>query len=151
LPSTIFNDKQYINKLENNLADIITNYYKSIEKNIHITPDKYKLLFNNIPKEQLNCSFTDIMLMNKVNLIDIDIKTILKNITDLVFIGPQNITGGVLKFLQLKAKIRFIGLNKSGNNPPWIQILEKHLAGDRDILACQEELLEAGLKDYAKL
>lgn len=32
-----------------------------------------------------------------------------------------------------------------------IAILNKHLKGDRDVHACQEELLEAGLGEYAKL
>jgi hypothetical protein len=31
------------------------------------------------------------------------------------------------------------------------EILNKHLAGDRDIMECQEELIEAGLEEYAKL
>jgi hypothetical protein len=30
-------------------------------------------------------------------------------------------------------------------------ILNKHLRGDRDIFACQEELIEAGFEDYAQL
>ena len=30
-------------------------------------------------------------------------------------------------------------------------ILIKHLQGDRDVFACQEELIEAGLEDYAQL
>jgi len=30
-------------------------------------------------------------------------------------------------------------------------IINKHLESDRDILACQEELIEAGLKEYARL
>lgn len=30
-------------------------------------------------------------------------------------------------------------------------IVQKHLAGDRDVLECQEELIKAGLKEYARL
>ena len=30
-------------------------------------------------------------------------------------------------------------------------ILNKHLEGDRDVFACQEELIEAGLEDFAQL
>ena len=30
-------------------------------------------------------------------------------------------------------------------------ILNKHLQGDRDVFACQEELIEAGFEDYAQL
>jgi hypothetical protein len=32
-----------------------------------------------------------------------------------------------------------------------LMIIDRHLNGDRDILACQEELISAGLKEYAKL
>jgi hypothetical protein len=34
---------------------------------------------------------------------------------------------------------------------PWIFILNKHIKEDRDILACQEELIDAGLEEMAKL
>jgi hypothetical protein len=30
-------------------------------------------------------------------------------------------------------------------------IINKHLKGDRDVFACQEELIEAGLEDFAQL
>jgi hypothetical protein len=30
-------------------------------------------------------------------------------------------------------------------------IINKHLKGDRDVFACQEELIEAGFDEYAKL
>ena len=30
-------------------------------------------------------------------------------------------------------------------------IMNKHLAGDRDVFACQEELIEAGFDEYAQL
>jgi hypothetical protein len=30
-------------------------------------------------------------------------------------------------------------------------IIDKHLSGDRDVFACQEELIEAGFEDYAQL
>ncbi len=31
------------------------------------------------------------------------------------------------------------------------KIINKHLSGDRDVFACQEELIEAGYEDYAQL
>jgi len=36
-------------------------------------------------------------------------------------------------------------------NFPWMVILNTHLIRDRDILACQEELISAGFKEFAKL
>jgi hypothetical protein len=36
-------------------------------------------------------------------------------------------------------------------NSEWAEIIENHLVADRDILECQEELIDKGFKEYAKL
>jgi hypothetical protein len=37
------------------------------------------------------------------------------------------------------------------DNVKVLRIINKHIKGDKDIFACQEELIEAGLDDYAQL
>ena len=37
------------------------------------------------------------------------------------------------------------------DNWPLVRIINKHLEGDRDVFACQEELIEAGFEDFAQL
>jgi hypothetical protein len=37
------------------------------------------------------------------------------------------------------------------DNKQVMDILNKYLKGDRDIIRCQSELLDAGLEEYAKL
>jgi len=37
------------------------------------------------------------------------------------------------------------------DNKPLEKIMNKHLAGDRDIMDCQEEMIEAGFEEYARL
>jgi hypothetical protein len=41
-------------------------------------------------------------------------------------------------------------LNVHGNLE-WVKIINKHLASGKRISKCREELIEAGLKEYAKL
>lgn len=56
------------------------------------------------------------------------------------------ITSSVLGLLLIE------GLQKVGLQNQLVQmIVNKHLEGDQDVFACQEELLEAGLEDFAKL
>jgi hypothetical protein len=38
-----------------------------------------------------------------------------------------------------------------GTGVEWVVILNKHLGGDRNILACQEELIDAGLEEMASI
>ncbi len=37
------------------------------------------------------------------------------------------------------------------DNVKVLRIINRHLAGDRDVFACQEELIDAGFEDYAQL
>jgi hypothetical protein len=48
--------------------------------------------------------------------------------------------------------MRIKGLTKVYlDNKQVMGILNKYLKGDRDIIKCQSELLDAGLEEYAKL
>jgi hypothetical protein len=48
--------------------------------------------------------------------------------------------------------MRIKGLTKVYlDNKQVMDILNKYLKGDRDIIRCQSELLDAGLEEYAKL
>jgi hypothetical protein len=62
---------------------------------------------------------------------------------------------GLLKIPSLKSiDISVADLNKHKPKTgitKMMHIINKHLVGDRDIIACQEELIEAGLKEFAKL
>ena len=43
--------------------------------------------------------------------------------------------------------LKFVGLD----NEKVENIINKHLKGERDVFACQEELIEAGYEEYAQL
>ena len=61
---------------------------------------------------------------------------------------------GVLSLLKVKGFERVIisgTIEKQEEYHKVITILQKHFDSGRNILACQEELIDAGLKDYAEL
>jgi hypothetical protein len=60
----------------------------------------------------------------------------------------ENITGYVLSVLKVDSKSIFLSASE---NIEWMEIVNKYLASNRDIIDCQEELIEAGFKEYAKL
>lgn len=63
----------------------------------------------------------------------------------------HTIISNVLGLILIKGlkKIGFVGPNDAHIKVQLI--INKHLKGDRDVHACQEEMLEAGLVEYAKL
>ena len=62
--------------------------------------------------------------------------------------NAQNIVGGVLGIFRIKDAYQ-IRITFAKIKPEWVTIVEKHLKS-KDILQCQEDLIDAGLKDYAK-
>jgi hypothetical protein len=65
--------------------------------------------------------------------------------TETLFINDTPITNLLYVF-----KIEGLKEIETGNNK-LDEIINKHLAGDRDIMDCQEELIEAGFRKYARL
>jgi len=66
---------------------------------------------------------------------------------------PSATKSSVLRLLLIKRLliVRQLLPKKVGPEIRWSNILNKHLQGDRDVLACQEELISAGFKEFAKL
>ena len=60
--------------------------------------------------------------------------------------------GPILSFLLVK-KLKTLDLAQSPSDHALVaeQIFNKHLRGDKEILECKEELMNAGFKEYAKL
>ena len=68
-----------------------------------------------------------------------------------VFYHLNNVIKGGLGILKSNAKPESIKLMKSGRNDSgWVEIIINHL-GDRDLLACQDELIENGFHNFAIL
>ena len=74
------------------------------------------------------------------------IHKIIKEIHGCADFNGNLIKSNVLGLMRIKGLTRVILDNKQVQN-----ILNKYLKGDRDIIKCQSELLDAGLEEYAKL
>jgi hypothetical protein len=68
------------------------------------------------------------------------------NCEKLKFCFAHNIKGNILS-LMIMSKLKKV----EATTTDWLDIINKHLTGDRDLLDCKEELMNAGLKEYAKL
>lgn len=64
---------------------------------------------------------------------------------------PITIASHVLGVMKIKELQRIIIVDNQAKQTPLEVIINKHLQGDRNIHDCQEELLEAGLTEFAKL
>ncbi len=76
-----------------------------------------------------------------------------KRVKGVFAINPKYV-GPMLGFLMIRdlPKLYETELDDKNNQPvKAIKIINEHLKGDRDVLACQEELIIAGLKEFAKL
>lgn len=59
---------------------------------------------------------------------------------------PDSIKNGILDILKMKKTL--VSIDSITKWPAWYPILIKHMESDRNILKCQRDLIEAGLKDY---
>lgn len=67
--------------------------------------------------------------------------------------GAYNISSNVLGLLLIKGltDIDFDEKAMIFTTPKWIPIIKKHFREGKDVMDCQEELIQAGYKDYARL
>ena len=120
-----------------------------IEKNVSLEIDYIDstLVCDGFPPYKLEWQHIDITFESPTQITGID-----KYIGLFMFcniMDCEKITGGVLSLLKIKQGTS-LSLSADGPYPKWIQIINKHLK-TRDLLACQEELIENGLEEYAKL
>ena len=89
--------------------------------------------------ELFNCYFNNLTSLHNIH------KQI-KYIGGIAIFNKNPITSHVLGLLMIE------GLKDIRIDNQVVQgILNNHLTGDRDVFACQEELIEAGLEDFAQL
>lgn len=70
---------------------------------------------------------------------------------ELTFTGNLlNIKDSALGLLLIKG-LTHLDFGMRNKSIPWVEIIFRHFKGDRDVLECQEELIEKGFKNYAKL
>lgn len=66
---------------------------------------------------------------------------------------PASIKSNILGIMLIKnlKNIEFMFKTKTNEYEEIENIINRHLKSDRDILECQEELIDKGFKQYAKL
>lgn len=80
----------------------------------------------------------------------VSLKDIHKHVHEIggnIYLEGNQITSHVLGLLKIK-RLRAVRMS---NNPNIEQIINRHLRGGRNLLACQEEMMDAGLDDFAQL
>jgi hypothetical protein len=121
------------------------------------------------PKEvagDFNCSYNKLENLNDAPAIIVDLFNCSYNkITSLQGIHKQiKRIDGVANFTYNKIRSHMLGLMKikglkglihgiaeERRDHHALRIIDKHLKGDRDVLACQDELIDAGLDEFAQL
>lgn len=80
-----------------------------------------------------------------------DIHKQIKEIHGTFSVRHNPIISNILGVLLIK-NLEFFDISANHNDKIKINmIIDHHIQGDRDVLACQEELISAGYKEYAKL
>lgn len=86
---------------------------------------------------------------NAKNVSLIGLSSQLNNDCEFELSFPENVSAGGLCLLKFKnLKLRNVW---NVPQPKWLQIIEAHHKGDKNIAACQTELMKNGFKQHAKL
>ena len=68
----------------------------------------------------------------------------------LTILDAGDVKSCVLGLLRIK-RLEKLELVETGDNIDWVKIINRYLDSDRDVIECQEELLDNDLEDYARL
>lgn len=140
-------DCRKIKSFRKEIIRVLTPILSNLEKQVEIEYVETLLIFpDGLPSFKV--SYPRIRVDNPVKGSISGIEKLIGECESLEINECENIEGGVLSLFKLD--IEHIELS-SDFNPKWIQIIQQHLDHNRDILECREELIQAGLKDYAKL
>lgn len=153
---------EQFNRIHPLILKEVFNIYKQFPKNINPI---------DTPIEQIYSEFTSLTLttlptesINYVGIINLrcseefnSLRNIHKFIkcSELHIDRAINLKENILSLFLLKNIEVFLCYTysdiKENNDIGWINIVKKHLDEYKDILACQEELIENGYKDFAKI
>ena len=118
-----------------------------LDFNRQIKSSHFEIQCGGIPSHPLTWS-GDLFLYCEEHQSVSDINKFILQCDTLYLNQAENIEGGVLRLLQL-SKTKHLKINSDGVLP-WAEIVEKHFASDRDVIDCQQELIDAGLKTFAR-
>ena len=67
------------------------------------------------------------------------------------FKRANRIQEAALSIMQIKDLEQIAFMDQLSKNEKWLVIIRDHVIGDGDLMECQEDLIQAGLKQYARL
>ena len=141
----------------NYVSDVIIEILSSL--NVKYEPFANKEVLNitikngkSLPKLHSPIEFSNVSLTfdSKISLSGIH-KFISSSCDHIYLKNLSNVTDSVLGLIKIGKKPRQILLNDFGQLPKWFDIIANYINKSSDILACQEELIENGLEQYAQL
>jgi hypothetical protein len=134
----------FVNEFSKELSDLYKKFYNFDIRLYNITFN----LVNNVNSYETDFKNIDIFLKEPGTLQNFHKN--FPNTDQIVFKNLFNIKGNVLGLLKLKNLTESGILNMASSNPEWFEILKKYMK-TKDILGCQDELIDNGFSKYAKL
>ena len=131
--------------------EIVNELNKQLNLDLELYDDSsieyWGIVCHGYPPFKLDCEYVYIWCKPNMKLTNID--KLIKG-DEITFNRCETIVGNVLSLLRIKHDSLFLFSNTKPV-PEWIPIVTSHLKGNKDILDCQDELIDAGFKEYAKL
>lgn len=140
-------DVKWFEKLETNLIAGAKELVKNTLWTIDIKRSEGKLVCHGIPSAKVDYHDIKLSLSEKNTTLTGLNKVIGASCNNLVISNINFVKGNVLSLLKIPKTCEA----QFEISQPWAKIVDKHLIGDRNIIACQEELFKNGLDEYAKL
>lgn len=139
----------------------IYNIYKQFPKNIEESDTPIEQIYSEftsltltvLPTEKINY-VGQIVLFNSTNFESLHHINKFINCSELHIDRAVNVKRNILSIFLLKdvkVYLFYTFTDFKEKDVDWINIVTKYLGGDKDIIACQEELIEHGYKEFAKL
>ena len=153
----ILKDVEFLLDNDKKQSDFLYDVVEKVRQlNKHLTNHEYHvniiLSINFIPEKEIKfpTEFGEIAgQLDCTNLDNLKNMNVFENFNQISILNCQNIKRNVLSILQLKwCEIYFNFLEK--RKYEWIKIIDEY-QNSKDILQCQEDLIDAGLREFAKL
>ena len=142
-------NEKIFSDFQNDIIQMFNEKWKSLNFKFH---SNTCYLHDNIPSSPIDVDDLKFILKFSQNMTLHDIHKYISCKT-LILQNMKHLTGNVLGLLKIK-KLEKLSIDVSGTydikSVRAIEIINNHLKS-RDILSCQEELIENGLEEYAKL
>jgi hypothetical protein len=140
------NNFQHIMEYEKDLNTYIKNFSK--ENMVVLVPDFSRLYCEGFPTRKIEYPTITLELTEPTSLSGLD-KFIFAS-QSFEIVNAEKVTDSALSVMKIKCPNVYIAVVKNASGG-WRNIIQEFIDAKSDILECQEELIGAGFKEYAKL